>query len=142
MKKQNQKRLKSADSYTKTPEDIKILELYSDGNTPTMIAKQLGINSLTVSAKISALLNQHYRVLGQNAIQIDVEQSGKRIIACIGERGFTLQEIQYFLNLESVQAIYRWKGRNLPSLSNLYALSDLLEIPIDNFLVALPQKTN
>lgn len=142
MKKQKQKRLKSADSYTKTPEDIKILELYSDGNTPTMIAKQLGINSLTVSAKISALLNQHYRVLGQNAIQIDVEQSGKRIIACIGERGFTLQEIQYFLNLESVQAIYRWKGRNLPSLSNLYALSDLLEIPIDNFLVALPQKTN
>ena len=142
MKKQNQKRLKSADSYTKTPEDIKILELYSDGNTPTMIAKQLGINSLTVSAKISALLNQHYRVLRQNAIQIDVEQSGKRIIACIGERGFTLQEIQYFLNLESVQAIYRWKGRNLPSLSNLYALSDLLEIPIDNFLVALPQKTN
>lgn len=142
MKEQNQKRLKSADSYTKTPEDIKILELYSDGNTPTMIAKQLGINSLTVSAKISALLNQHYRVLGQNAIQIDVEQSGKRIIACIGERGFTLQEIQYFLNLESVQAIYRWKRRNLPSLSNLYALSDLLEIPIDNFLVALPQKTN
>ena len=142
MKEQNQKRLKSADSYTKTPEDIKILELYSDGNTPTIIAKQLGINSLTVSAKISAFLNQHYRILEQNAIQIDVEQSGKRIIACIGERGYTWQEIQYFLNLESVQAIYRWNGRNLPSLSNLYALSDLLEIPIDNFLVALPQKTN
>ena len=107
-----------------------------------MIAKQLGINSLTVSARVSALLNQHYRVLRQNAIQIDVEQSGKRIIACIGERGYTWQEIQYFLNLESVQAIYRWNGKNLPSLSNLYALSDLLEIPIDNFLVALPQKTN
>lgn len=142
MKRQEQKQLKSTDSYTKTPEDIKILELYGNGNTPTMIAKQLGINSLTVSARVSALLNQHYRVLRQNAIQIDVEQSGKRIIACIGERGYTWQEIQYFLNLESVQAIYRWNGKNLPSLSNLYALSDLLEIPIDNFLVALPQKTN
>lgn len=142
MKRQEQKQLKSTDSYTKTPEDIKILELYGNGNTPTMIAKQLGINSLTVSARVSALLNQHYRVLRQNAIQIDVGQSGKRIIACIGERGYTWQEIQYFLNLESVQAIYRWNGKNLPSLSNLYALSDLLEIPIDNFLVALPQKTN
>ena len=142
MKKRNPNQCKSTDHYTKTPEDIKILELYSDGNTSTMIAKHLGINSLTVSAKISALLNQHYRILEQNAIQIDVEQSGKRIIACIGERGFTWQKIQYFLNLESVQAIYRWNGRNLPSLSNLYALSDLLEIPIDNFLVALPQKTN
>lgn len=142
MKMQDRNQLKSTGNYTKTPEDVKILELYSDGNTPTMIAKQLGINSLTVSAKISALLNQHYRVLEQNAIQIDVEQSGKRIIACIGERGYTWQEIQYFLNLESVQAIYRWKGRNLPSLSNLFALSDLLELPIDNFLVALPQKTN
>ena len=87
MKRQEQKQLKSTDSYTKTPEDIKILELYGNGNTPTMIAKQLGINSLTVSARVSALLNQHYRVLGQNALQIDVEQSGKRIIACIGERG-------------------------------------------------------
>ena len=139
---QDRNQLKSTGNYTKTPEDVKILELYSDGNTPTIIAKQLGINSLTVSAKISAFLNQHYRILEQNAIQIDVEQSGKRIIACIGERGYTWQEIQYFLNLESVQAIYRWNGRNLPSLSNLYALSDLLEIPIDNFLVALPQKTN
>ena len=142
MKMQDRNQLKSTGNYTKTPEDVKILELYSDGNTPTIIAKQLGINSLTVSAKISAFLNQHYRILEQNAIQIDVEQSGKRIIACIGERGYTWQEIQYFLNLESVQAIYRWNGRNLPSLSNLYALSDLLEIPIDNFLVALPQKTN
>lgn len=140
MKKRNPNQLKSTDYYTKTPEDIKILELYSGGNTPTMIAKQLGINSLTVSARVSAFLNQHYRILEQNAIQIDVEQSGKRIIAYISERGFTWQEIQYFLNLESVQAIYHWNGRNLPSLSNLYALSDLLEIPIDNFLVALPQR--
>ena len=48
------------------------------------------------------------------------------------ERGITVQEAQRYLCLGCVQSIYHWfHGISLPSLDNLYALSELMQVPMD-----------
>jgi transcriptional regulator with XRE-family HTH domain len=43
---------------------------------------------------------------------------------------------QEFLELSTPQSIYHWfDGRNLPTIDNLYALSELFHMPIDDFLI-------
>lgn len=47
-------------------------------------------------------------------------------------RGLTVKDIQEYLELSTPQSIYHWfDGRNLPTLDNLYALSELFEVPLD-----------
>ena len=48
----------------------------------------------------------------------------------------TVKDIQEFLELSTPQSIYHWfDGRNLPTLDNLYALSDLFQLPVDALLI-------
>ena len=47
-------------------------------------------------------------------------------------RGITLKDVQEYLGLGCVQSVYRWTdGVNMPTIDNLYALSELLQVPID-----------
>lgn len=47
-------------------------------------------------------------------------------------RGLTVKDIQEYLELSTPQSIYHWfDGRNLPTLDNPYALSELFEVPLD-----------
>ena len=44
-------------------------------------------------------------------------------------------DIQDYLGLSCVQTVYRWlDGTNIPSIDNLYALSRLFDISVDNLL--------
>lgn len=48
------------------------------------------------------------------------------------KRGITAKDIQEYLNLASVQSVYNWcNGINMPTIDNLYALSQLFQLPID-----------
>lgn len=48
------------------------------------------------------------------------------------KRGITPKEVKKYLNLTSVQSVYNWlNGLNMPTIDNLYALSQLLQVPID-----------
>ena len=47
-----------------------------------------------------------------------------------------MKEVQKFLELNTPQSIYHWfDGRSLPTIDNLYALSELFHLPVDALLV-------
>lgn len=63
---------------------------------------------------------------------IDKEKTGKRIRELMEERQISVKDVQECLSLESVQSVYYWiSGRNIPTIDNLYALSELLQVPMD-----------
>ena len=48
------------------------------------------------------------------------------------KRGVTVRDVKNALSLACVQSVYHWlDGQSMPTLDNLYALSDLLEVPMD-----------
>lgn len=66
---------------------------------------------------------------------IDMHKTGQNIKRIMKMRGLTVKDIQKFLELSTPQSIYHWfDGRSLPTIDNLYALSELFRLPVDAFL--------
>jgi transcriptional regulator with XRE-family HTH domain len=73
--------------------------------------------------------------------QIDLNATGRTIEHLMKLRGLTVRDIQEALALAAPQAVYKWlRGKTLPSVDHLYALSILLQTPIDKMLVARNEK--
>ena len=63
---------------------------------------------------------------------IDKRQTGINLRKLMDARGYTVKDVQQYLGLGSVQSVYHWlNGLSMPSIDNLYALSELLQVPID-----------
>ena len=63
---------------------------------------------------------------------IDKRKTGEQIRKYMKLRGLTVQDVQSYLSLGCVQSVYHWlDGQSAPSLDNLYALSELLQVPMD-----------
>ena len=63
---------------------------------------------------------------------IDKRKTGINIRRIMDMRGLTVKDVQEYLELGSVQRIYHWiNGISMPTIDNLYALSDLFHVPID-----------
>ena len=63
---------------------------------------------------------------------IDKRETGINLRRIMDMRGVTPKDVQQFLGLGCVQSFYRWyEGVSTPSIDNLYALSELLQVPID-----------
>ena len=63
---------------------------------------------------------------------IDRQATGRRIRQIMDEKCVTIKDMQEFLGLACVQSIYHWlDGTSLPSLDNLYAISELLQVSMD-----------
>ena len=63
---------------------------------------------------------------------INKRETGVNIRRIMDKRGITAKEVQEYLGLGCVQSVYRWTdGTNMPTIDNLYALSELLQVPID-----------
>ncbi|SHJ74098.1 Helix-turn-helix [Parasporobacterium paucivorans DSM 15970] len=72
---------------------------------------------------------------------IDIRQTGILLETIIRSSGYSVKYIQEYLHLSCPQPIYRWfKGKILPSLDHMYALSILLGVHTDELIV--PQKQN
>lgn len=70
---------------------------------------------------------------------IDLEATGKNILRLRREKGLTVRDIQGFFHFDEPRAIYKWQsGQNLPSVDNLFALSRLLDVSMDEILVSKP----
>ena len=66
---------------------------------------------------------------------IDTVRTGQNIKRIMLARGLTVRDIQHFLNLDSPQGIYHWfSGKSMPTLDNIYALSELFRTPVDRML--------
>ena len=67
---------------------------------------------------------------------IDLPATGENITRLRLSRGLTVRDLQHFFGFDAPQAIYKWqRGQALPSVDNLFALSALLGVPIDDILV-------
>lgn len=67
---------------------------------------------------------------------VDMAKTGEKIRQLRLEAGYTVRDLQEYFMFENPQAIYKWQeGRNLPSIDNLYALSVLLNVSMDEIIV-------
>ena len=68
---------------------------------------------------------------------IDLPATGENILRLRESRGFSVRDLQQFFGFDAPQAIYKWqRGQTLPSVDNLFALSALFQVPIENILIA------
>ncbi|WP_044937833.1 helix-turn-helix domain-containing protein [Pseudobutyrivibrio sp. LB2011] len=68
---------------------------------------------------------------------IDIEATKKRLAEMFEDKGLTPRIIQRELQLDSIQAVYKWtgKGKTVPSLDNLILLAKLMDCQIEDMLV-------
>ena len=67
---------------------------------------------------------------------IDKVKTGIKIKMMLKKAGYDVKYIQKYLHLSCPQSIYRWfKGKILPSLDHLCALSRLLGVHMEDLLV-------
>ena len=66
---------------------------------------------------------------------IDMDATGKRICRMIKDSGLSDRQLGEIMGL-SVQAINKWRhGRSLPDIENLFILSRIFGVRVDDFLV-------
>lgn len=66
---------------------------------------------------------------------IDKKETGINIRRHMKKNNISVKCLQKYLGIGSVQSIYHWlKGISLPTLDNLYALSELFQVPIDDII--------
>ena len=67
---------------------------------------------------------------------IDLPATGANILRLRQTKGFSVRDLQQYFGFEEPQAIYKWqRGQSLPSVDNLYALSKLLDVPMNDILI-------
>ena len=69
---------------------------------------------------------------------IDTEATCRNMKSILEERGITPKEVQRALQLDSVQAVYKWispKNKTMPSLDSLVQLANFLDCGIEDILV-------
>lgn len=70
-------------------------------------------------------------------VSIDMKKTGDNIKRLMRQKGLEVKDIQECLGLSTPQSIYHWRhGRSLPSIDNLFILSNVLETSIDDILVS------
>lgn len=68
---------------------------------------------------------------------INLPATGANIRRLRQTKGLSVRDLQQFFGFEEPQAIYKWQwGQSLPTVDNLYALSTLLNVPMNDILVA------
>lgn len=66
---------------------------------------------------------------------IDKVKTGKQIRRLMNSLGLTVADVQKYMGLATQQAVYHWlNGRSLPSIDNVYALSELFKVPVDQII--------
>ena len=74
---------------------------------------------------------------------IDPAATGRNIVRLRKQKGLTVRDLQAWFRFDEPRAIYKWqKGQSLPTVDNLYALSALLEVPMDSIIVAVSRDAN
>ena len=67
--------------------------------------------------------------------KISKKQTGMQIRQMMIDRGITVTQLQNWLEIDSCQAVYKWlHGVNLPSVTHLHGLSQILGVTIEEIL--------
>lgn len=66
---------------------------------------------------------------------IDKRKTGIQLRKLMDKNGLSVKDVQHYLRLGSVQSVYHWlNGISLPTVDNLYALSELFQVSMDEML--------
>lgn len=66
---------------------------------------------------------------------IDMKRTGHNIKMLLKIKGYSVKDVQQYLGLSSPQGVYHWlEGKTMPTLDNLYALSNLLCVSMDDLV--------
>ena len=75
--------------------------------------------------------------------KISKKQTGMQIRQMMIDRGITVTQLQDWLEIDSCQAVYKWlHGVNLPSVTHLHGLSQILGVTIEEILAVEEEKDN
>lgn len=68
---------------------------------------------------------------------LNIKATGENIKKLRRKCGLTVENISQYMGFESTQAVYKWQsGKSLPTVDNLFALSKLFGVKIEDILVA------
>lgn len=68
---------------------------------------------------------------------VDMVATGERINHIRKERKITVREMAEYLGFNNPKSIYRWfRGETLPTLENIYALSLLFGVTVNDLIIA------
>lgn len=119
-------------------QNISLLNAYLTGTPTNRMAKQMGISSYEVEARLQAVLKGHTWLFAAHCPEIDVKATGLNICSRLEAHEILKSELRLYLGYTSAEAIYRWpEGKNLPTLQNLYAISRILNVSINDLLVTV-----
>lgn len=66
---------------------------------------------------------------------INKKASGLKLRRIMDAQGITVKDVQQYLGLGSVQSVYHWlNGISMPTVDNLYAMSELLQVSMDEMV--------
>lgn len=75
-------------------------------------------------------------VVKKDLLAIDLAATGRNIKALREKRGISVKEMQAYFGFDAPQTIYGWqRGRCVPTLENLLALSRLLGVSVEDIIV-------
>lgn len=67
--------------------------------------------------------------------KINKRETGIQLRRIMDKRGISVKDVQRYLGLGSVQSVYHWlNGISMPTVDNLYALSELFGVSVDAML--------
>ena len=115
-------------------QNINLLNAYLSGTPTNRIAKQMGISSYELEARLQAILKGHTWLFTARCPEIDVKATGLNICSRLKAHEILKSELRLYLGYTSAEAIYR---KNLPTLQNLYAISRILGMSINELLVTV-----
>ena len=97
------------------------------------------LSGYELEARLQAILKGHTWLFADHCPEIDVKATGLNICSRLEAHEILKSELRLYLGYTSAEAIYRWpEGKNLPTLQNLYAISQILGISINELLVTVP----
>lgn len=66
---------------------------------------------------------------------INKRETGINLRRIMDRLGISARDVQDYLGLGCVQSVYRWlDGHSMPTVDNLYALSELFQMPMDEIV--------
>ena len=67
--------------------------------------------------------------------ELNKRETGIQLRRIMDKHGISVKDVQHYLGLGSVQSVYHWlNGISMPTVDNLYALSELFQVPIDDII--------
>ena len=74
--------------------------------------------------------------MNNNVLQINMKATGKRLKKLCEAKCVTVKRIQEELHIGAYQSVYNWfAGKTLPSLDNMYRLSKLLDVSMEDMII-------